>query len=160
MRLVKITPFLWFNDNAEEAVNYYVDIFPGSEITQVTHAIEGMPNPPGSVLTIGFTLSGNELTALNGGPPFQFNEAVSLVVHCDTQEEIDYYWDKLLNGGSAMACGWLKDKYGLAWQIVPTPFFDWINSDDKEAAARTLQAMMQMVKFDIAALEAAYKNDK
>ena len=152
----KITPFLWFNANAEEAVEYYVGIFPDSEITQTTHYSEGMPMPAGTVLTIGFKLNGQEFTALNGGPQFTFNEAVSFVVYCEDQEEIDYYWDKLGDGGMPMACGWLKDKFGLAWQIVPTKFFSMISSDDRERAARVLAAMNTMVKFDIAGLEAAY----
>jgi len=103
MKLTKITPFLWFNDNAEEAINYYLEVFPGSKITQVTHYADNMPLPKGTVLTMGFELSGNEFTALNGGPALEFNEAVSFVVHCDGQDEIDYYWDKLLDGGSSMA---------------------------------------------------------
>jgi predicted 3-demethylubiquinone-9 3-methyltransferase (glyoxalase superfamily) len=153
----KITPCLWFEDDAEEAVAYYLDVFPNSEITQVTHYPEGMPLPAGSVLTISFTLNGNELTALNGGPAFQFSEAISLVVHCEDQEEIDHYWDRLVAGGTPMACGWLKDRYGLAWQIVPATFFEMIRSEDRERAARVLAAMQTMVKFDLAALEAAHR---
>ena len=154
-----ITPFLWFDTEAEEAVNYYVDIFPDSEITQITHYSDNMPMPAGAVLTIGFTLNGQPCTALNGGPQFKFNEAVSLVVHCEDQEEIDYYWDRLVAGGSPMACGWLKDKYGLCWQIVPVQFFDMIKEEGSEQAARVLAAMNTMVKFDLAGLEKAYNGE-
>ncbi|MCB1669692.1 MAG: VOC family protein [Gammaproteobacteria bacterium] len=154
-----ITPFLWFNDNAEQAVAFYSGIFPNSEITHTSYNDAAGPGAPGSVLTIGFTLNGNELTALNGGPAFQFSEAISLVVQCDDQDEIDHYWDRLLEGGTPMACGWLKDKFGVAWQIVPTRFFDMITSDDKARNARVLAAMNTMTKFDIAGLEAAYRGD-
>lgn len=157
MTRIKITPFLWFDDNAEEAARHYVDIFPDSEIRQITHYPKEMPDRGGSVLTVNFTLSGNEITALNGGPQHSFNEAVSLVVHCRDQEEIDYYWDKLGKGGSLLVCGWLKDKYGLAWQIVPERFFAMIDSSDPERAGRVLAAMNTMSKFDIAGLEKAYE---
>lgn len=153
-----ITPFLWFGDDAEEAVAFYVEIFPDSAITQVTRYAEGMPKPEGSVLTISFTLDGQAFTALNGGPQFQFNEAVSFLVACKDQEEIDHYWDRLGEGGSPMACGWLKDRYGLCWQIVPARFFEMIRSEDPARAARVLAAMNTMVKFDIAGLEAAYRD--
>lgn len=154
-----ITPFFWFNDEAEEAVNYYVEIFPDSEITQITHYAENMPMPAGTVLTISFTLNGEPYTALNGGPQFKFNEAVSFVVHCENQEEIDYYWDKLVAGGSSMACGWLKDKYGLCWQIVPVQFFEMIEDQGSPQASRVLAAMNTMIKFDLAELEKAYNGD-
>jgi len=151
-----IKPCLWFDTNAEEAVDYYVNIFPDSGIKQITRNPPGMPNPEGSVLTISFILRGEEFLALNGGPMFTFNEAISLYVNCKDQAEIDYYWEKLGAGGSEMACGWIKDKYGVAWQIVPEQFMHWINADDMETAQRLLSAMMTMVKFDLAALEAAY----
>lgn len=151
-----IKPCLWFDTNAEEAVNYYVNIFPDSGINQITRNPPGMPNPEGSVLTVSFTLRGEEFLALNGGPMFTFNEAISLYVNCKDQAEIDYYWEKLGEGGSEMACGWIKDRYGVAWQIVPEQFMHWINADDMETAQRVLGAMMTMVKFDLAALEAAY----
>ncbi len=151
-----IKPCLWFDTNAEEAVDYYVNIFPDSGIKQITRNPPGMPNPEGSVLTISFILRGEEFLALNGGPMFTFNEAISLYVNCKDQAEIDYYWEKLGAGGSEMACGWIKDKYGVAWQIVPEQFMHWINADDMETAQRVLSAMMTMVKFDLAALEAAY----
>jgi len=151
-----IKPCLWFDTNAEEAVDYYVNIFPDSGIKQITRNPPGMPNPEGSVLTISFILRGEEFLALNGGPMFTFNEAISLYVNCKDQAEIDYYWEKLGAGGSEMACGWIKDKYGVAWQIVPEQFMHWINADDMETAQRVLSAMMTMVIFDLAALEAAY----
>ncbi len=151
-----ITPFLWFNDNAEDAVAFYTGIFPDSRITHTSYYDEAGPGRTGSVLTIGFKLNGNEMTAMNGGPAFQFNEAISLVVSCDDQNEIDYYWDNLLEGGTSMACGWLKDRYGVAWQIVPNRFFKLITSDDRARNSRVMAAMNTMVKFDIDALEAAY----
>lgn len=150
-----ITPCLWFDNNAEQAANFYVGIFPDSRIRQITHYPENTPERGGQVLTVSFELNGTAYLALNGGPQFSFNEAVSLMVNCADQSEIDYYWDKLLDGGSAMACGWLKDKYGLAWQIVPTTFFELVSSDQPERAARVLAAMNTMVKFDLAALEEA-----
>ncbi len=151
-----ITPFLWFNENAEEAVAYYTGIFPHSEVIQVTHYPEGMPMPAGTVLVISFTLNGNKFYAINGGPAFTFSEGISLYIHCDDQDEIDYYWEKLGEGGAEMACGWLKDKYGIAWQIVPVNFQDMIDSSEPEKAARVLAAMNTMIKFDITGLEAAY----
>ncbi len=152
----KITPFLWFNDNAEEAVNFYLSIFPDSEITQTTYSQGDIPQPKGSVLTISFRLADQDYVALNGGPAFSFSEATSFLVTCDSQQEIDRYWNALTEGGETMACGWLKDKYGLPWQIVPKQFFDMISTDDEARTARVLAAMNTMIKFDIAALEAAY----
>ncbi len=150
-----INPCLWFDGNAEQAANFYIGIFPDSQITQITHYPDDMPDRAGQVLTVSFELNTTPYLALNGGPQFTFNEAVSLMVHCDDQHEIDYYWDKLLDGGSAMACGWLKDQYGLAWQIVPAKFFELVRSEDPERAARVIAAMNTMVKFDLAALEKA-----
>lgn len=152
-----IMPCLWFDTNAEEAVNFYTSIFPDSGITQITRNPPGMPNPEGSVLTINFTLRGEEFLALNGGPHFKFNEAISMYVNCKDQAEIDHYWENLLDGGSEMACGWLKDKYGVAWQIVPDQFMQWIDAGDMETADRVLKKMQTMIKFDIAGLEEAYK---
>ena len=152
----KIRPCLWFDNNAEEAVNFYVNIFPESEITQITRNPKGMPNPEGSVLTINFKLRGEEFLALNGGPAFTFSEGISMYVDCKDQTEIDNYWEKLVDGGSEMACGWLKDKYGLAWQIVPEDFLKWIDAGDMDTAERVLTVMQTMVKFDMAKLEAAY----
>jgi predicted 3-demethylubiquinone-9 3-methyltransferase (glyoxalase superfamily) len=152
----KIVPFLWFNTEAEEAVQFYLSVFRSGKITATTRNVEGGPAPAGSVLTISFELEGQQFVALNGGPQFQFNEAVSLVVNCDTQEEIDYFWSALTaDGGQPIQCGWLKDKYGLAWQIVPVVFWEMIQSDDAARVGRVMQAMMQMQKFDIAALERA-----
>jgi predicted 3-demethylubiquinone-9 3-methyltransferase (glyoxalase superfamily) len=149
----KISPFLWFNDNAEEAVNFYTSLFPNSKIKVITHYPEGTPGPTGKVMTIGFEMFGQEFTAMNGGPAFKFNEAISMVVGCDTQEELDKYWDALLEGGTAQACGWLKDKYGLSWQITPTKWEEYLKGN----AQRVMQAMMKMVKLDIATLENAAK---
>ena len=151
-----ITPCLWFDDNAEEAVAFYRSIFPDSEITHTSYQDETGPGEPGSVLTIGFILNGNEFTALNGGPAFKFNEAISLVIHCENQDEIDYYWEKLLDGGTPMACGWLKDKFGVAWQVLPAHLFELFTSQDKAANSRVVAAMNSMIKFDIDALEAAF----
>ncbi len=149
-----ITPCLWFDGNAEEAVRFYLEIFPDSGITRIARYPEGGERA-GEVLTVSFRLRGMDYLALNGGPNFKFNEAVSLVVLCDTQEEIDHYWSRLGAGGSEMACGWLKDRYGLAWQIVPAEFFAMIDASDPARAARVLAAMNTMIKFDIAALRAA-----
>ena len=152
-----ITPFLWFDGNAEEAVNFYCSVFPDSGIGRVTYK----PDEPGagSVLTIEFKLRGEEFIALNGGPQFQFSEALSLMVACETQEEIDHYWDKLVEDGAPMACGWLKDRYGLAWQITPAEFLDMIDSDDREHNSRVMAAMNTMIKFDLEALRAANRGD-
>jgi predicted 3-demethylubiquinone-9 3-methyltransferase (glyoxalase superfamily) len=144
----KIHPFLWFDTQAEEAANFYVSIFRNSKITDT------MRNN-GSVLTVGFTLDGTDFTALNGGPLFKFTEAVSFVVDCRDQEEVDYYWDKLLAGGTPSQCGWLKDKYGLSWQVVPKRLIELLQDKDKARAARVMQAMMKMVKIDVKTLEEA-----
>lgn len=152
----KITPFLWFDGNAEEAVDFYTDVFPDGRVTQVTRCGAGGPGPEGSVLTMTFELQGQQFVALNGGPAFQFSEAVSFLVSCDDQDEVDRYWDRLGEGGTPMACGWLKDRYGLAWQIVPAVFFDMIGCGDQERVDRVVAAMNTMVKFDIAGLEAAF----
>ncbi len=149
-----ITPCLWFDGDAEEAVEFYLGIFPDSGIAQVTRYPEGGERG-GTALTVSFKLRGMDYVALNGGPAYSFNEAVSLMVLCDTQEEIDHYWSKLGDGGSEMACGWLKDRYGLAWQIVPAEFFGMIDAGDPARAARALAAMNTMVKFDLAALRTA-----
>ncbi|HEX6916274.1 MAG TPA: VOC family protein [Chitinophagaceae bacterium] len=153
----KITPFLWFDDNAEEAVNFYTRIFPDAEITEIFRWPENMPGKAGTVLTIGFRLFGQDYTAMNGGPQFKFNESVSFVVHCDSQEEVDKYWDLLMDGGTAQACGWLKDRFGLSWQIVPDKIIRLMQDPDKEKATRAMQAMMQMVKLDLHGVEKAYQ---
>ena len=152
-----ISPFLWFDGYAAEAVEYYCSIFPDSEITRITYK----PDEPaaGSVLTIEFKLRGEEFIAFNGGPQFQFSEALSLMVLCDTQEEIDHYWDKLLDGGAPLAAGWLKDRYGLSWQITPAEFFDLMDNDDMEHNARLMAAMNTMIKFDLETLRAASRGD-
>ena len=152
-----ITPFLWFDGNAREAVEYYCSIFPDSGITRIFHK----PDEPnaGSVVTVEFKLRGEEFIALNGGPHFKFSEALSLMIACDTQEEIDHYWDKLLEGGQSMACGWLKDRYGLAWQVTPSEFFAMVGDDDVERSARVMAAMNTMIKFDLETLRAAYRGD-
>ncbi|CAN5589070.1 VOC family protein [soil metagenome] len=157
----KIVPFLWFDTQAEEAVQSYLSIFPSSKITATTRYPEGTPQPAGSVMTIAFELDGQQFVALNGGPNFKFNEAVSFVVNCDTQEEIDHYWSALTaDGGEPIQCGWLKDRYGLAWQIVPTVFWEMIESSDAPRTARVMGVMMQMQKFDLAALKRAAAAEK
>ena len=152
-----ITPFLWFNDNAEEAVNFYISIFKDSRVTDVTRYSDAGPGPKGQVMTMSFELDGQQFTALNGGPQFKFTEAISFVVKCENQEEIDYYWDKLREGGQAHQCGWLKDKFGLSWQIVPAEIGKFFGGDDPQRTGRVMQVMMPMVKFDIAKLQEAYE---
>ena len=161
-----ITPFLWFDNQAEEAVNFYVSIFSKydspDKITKIDHiarydeaGAKASGKSVGSIMVMAFQLRGQSFTALNGGPYFQFNEAVSFVVNCDTQDEVNYFWDKLTEGGdeSAQQCGWLKDKYGLSWQIVPLPFINILNSPDKETAAKAMSIMLRMKKLDINELE-------
>ena len=147
----KITPFLWFDNNAEQAVDYYLSVFPNSRRTNELRAGDGGPGPKGSVITIGFELDGQPFTALNGGPEHQFNEAISFFVHCKNQSEIDHYWSKLVDGGAEIACGWLKDRFGVRWQVIP----DNIGELLRHPAA--MRAMMTMKKLDIAALETAAK---
>ena len=154
----KITPFLWFDDQAEEAVNFYTSIFKDSKIGRIfrytEEAAEKTGCPVGSVLTIEFEIEGEKFVALNGGPLFKFNESVSFVVNCDTQEEVDYFWGKLSSdGGEESACGWLRDKFGLSWQIVPTVLIDMLHDDDHEKSGRVMQAMLQMKKIDIKTLK-------
>ena len=144
----RITPFLWFDSNAEQAVDFYVSVFPNSRRLDVLHKNDANEGPPG-VLTIAFELDGQKFTALNGGPYAQFNDAVSFTVRCDSQEEVDYYWSKLTAGGSEIQCGWLKDKFGLCWQVVPARLPELVRNP------KTMQAMMKMKKFDIAELERA-----
>jgi predicted 3-demethylubiquinone-9 3-methyltransferase (glyoxalase superfamily) len=154
----KITPFLWFNDNAEEAVNFYISVFKNSKIKSITRWGDAGPGPKGSVLTIDFELNGNSFIALNGGPQFAFTEAVSFVVDAPTQEDIDYYWEKLTaDGGEESMCGWLKDRFGLSWQIVPPALLEMINKGNKKSD-KAMEAMMTMRKLDIATLKAAYDN--
>jgi predicted 3-demethylubiquinone-9 3-methyltransferase (glyoxalase superfamily) len=157
----KITPFLWFDDKAEEAANFYVSIFKNSGIGKTTRYDEAgaaaAGRPKGTVMTIEFRLEGQEFVGLNGGPHFKFTEAVSFVVNCETQEEVDYYWEKLTEGGQEVQCGWLKDKFGLSWQVVPTVLVKYLQDKDPEKAKRVMQAMLQMKKIDIQTLKQAYE---
>jgi predicted 3-demethylubiquinone-9 3-methyltransferase (glyoxalase superfamily) len=152
----KITPFLWFDTQAEEAANFYVSLFKDSKITGLTHYGEGAPMPAGTVMTVSFQLEGQEYVALNGGPVFHFTEAISFYVDCPTQAELDRLWERLTADGEESQCGWLKDKYGLSWQIVPSGLSDLLNGPDKEGAKRAMQAMLQMKKLDIDKLRQAY----
>jgi len=152
----RITPFLWFDRQAEEAANFYVSIFPNSKVLSTSRYGEGGPGPKGTVMTVSFELDGLSCTALNGGPMFKFTEAISLVVHCETQAEVDHYWDKLSAGGQQVQCGWLKDKYGLSWQVVPNALIELVQDKDPTKSQRVMAAMMQMKKIDIAGLKAAY----
>jgi len=153
----KITPFLWFDDNAEEAVNFYISVFKNSKVLSVTRYGEAGPGPAGTVLTVEFQLDGQEFVALNGGPSFKFTEAISLSVNADTQEEIDELWEKLSEGGEKSRCGWLKDKYGLSWQVNPSVLADMLQDKDPEKAKRVMEAMLQMDKIDIKTLKQAYE---
>ena len=154
----KITPFLWFDHQAEEAAKFYTAIFKNSKIKKITRYTKVGPGPEGSVMTVEFTLNGQVFVALNGGPNFKFTEAISLVVNCETQAEVDRYWKKLTaGGGKAVACGWLKDKYGLFWQITPTMLIKLIGDKDPDKVNRVMTAMMKMVKLDIKKLQAAAK---
>ena len=152
----QITPNLWFDTQGEEAAEFYISVFPNSKITTVTHYGEVGPREAGLVLTVDFVLDGQPYTAINGGPEFTFTEAVSLLVNCDGQDEVDYYWDKLLGGGgSEVACGWLRDRFGLSWQIVPTQALDLLTDPDGERSQRAMKAMLKMTKLDLAAMQAA-----
>jgi predicted 3-demethylubiquinone-9 3-methyltransferase (glyoxalase superfamily) len=153
----KITPFLWFDNNAEEAMNFYISVFKDSKILSVTRYGEAGPGPKGSVMTGKFQLEGQEFMALNGGPHFKFTEAISFVVNCETQEEVDEFWEKLVEGGEESQCGWLKDKYGLSWQIVPTILVEMLQDKDPEKSQRVMKAMLQMIKIDIKTLKQAYE---
>ena len=151
----RITHCLWFDTEGKEAAEFYCSIFPNSKITSVSHYTEAGPRPAGSVMTVSFVLDGNEYVALNGGPEYKFTEAISLMINCADQAEVDYYWDKLTAGGEEVACGWLKDRYGLAWQVVPEGMMEVLNNDDPERTSRAMQAMFTMKKLDLAALRAA-----
>jgi predicted 3-demethylubiquinone-9 3-methyltransferase (glyoxalase superfamily) len=159
----KITPCLWFDNQAEEAVNFYITIFKNSKIGIISrygeagHEVHGMP--PGTVMTVAFELNGQAFTALNGGPVFKFNEAISLQVYCESQDEINHYWDKLSDGGDKQAqqCGWLKDKYGVSWQIIPSVLGQWMSDPDSVKSSRVMNAMLQMGKIDINTLQQAYE---
>jgi predicted 3-demethylubiquinone-9 3-methyltransferase (glyoxalase superfamily) len=154
----KIMNCLWFNDNAEEAVNFYVKIFKNSKVINVTQYGEGMPLPKGTVMTVSFTLDGQEFLALNGGPTYSFTPAISLMVSCKTQEELDNFWDKLSEGGQPGQCGWLTDKYGLSWQIVPSMIGEIMSGGDDEKRHRMMEALVQMTKLDIKKLQEAYEH--
>ncbi len=152
----KITPCLWFNFNAEEAVNHYLSIFKNSKILEVSHYGDAMPEHKGKVLTLLFEIEGQKFQALNAGPQFPFTEAISLSVDCETQEEVDALWSKLSAGGSESQCGWLKDKFGLSWQIVPRALPEMLKDKDTDKATRVMQAMFTMSKIDVARLQQAY----
>jgi len=152
----KISPFLWFDGNAEEAVNFYVSIFKDAKILNLSRYGEAGPGPKGTVMSATFQLHGQEFIALNGGPHFKFTPAISFFVHCQTQEEVDELWEKLSAGGRKDRCGWLTDKYGLSWQIIPDVLGKMLNDPDKEKSKRVMTAMLQMDKIEIKRLEQAY----
>ena len=153
----RITPFLWFNNQAEEAAKFYISIFKNSKINAMPRYGDTGPGPKGTVMTVEFTLDGQKYIALNGGPQFKFTEAISLTINCETQAEVDYYWEKLSEGGEKGMCGWLKDKYGLSWQVTPVQLTQMYVNGPQENADRVMEAMMQMKKLDIAELEKAYE---
>jgi predicted 3-demethylubiquinone-9 3-methyltransferase (glyoxalase superfamily) len=155
----KISPFLWFDTQAEEAANFYVSIFDNSKIVNINRYGEAASGSKGTVMSVVFQLDGQEFIALNGGPLFKFTEAISLFVNCKTQEEVDTYWAKLLEGGEASRCGWLKDKYGLSWQIIPTLLGEMLSSPDPRKAKRVMEAMLKMKKIDVAELKRACDHD-
>jgi len=152
----RITPFLWFDSQAEEAARFYVSIFKNSKIVKVARYGEAGPGPKGSVMTVVFELEGQEFIALNGGPQFKFTEAISFSVSCNTQKEVDEFWEKLSKGGEEGPCGWLKDKYGLSWQINPAILGEMLSDPDPKKSRRVMEAMLKMKKIDIAALKKAY----
>lgn len=151
----KITPFLWFNDQAEEAMNFYTSIFKNSRVGSISRYGEGAPGPKGKVMTGTFELNGQEFMVLNGGPQFKFTEAISLFVNCESQEEVDYFWEKLSEGGVKSRCGWLKDKFGLSWQIVPSVLGELLHNNDPEKSKSVMEAMLKMDKLDIQVLKQA-----
>ena len=151
----RITPFLWFDDKAEQAAKFYTSIFKNSKIKGVSRYGEAGPGPKGSVMVVNFELDGQEFIALNGGPQFKFTEAISFVVYCKTQKEVDHYWSKLSKGGQEVQCGWLKDKFGLSWQVVPTILSELMRDKDPKVRERVMKQMLQMVKLDIEPLKQA-----
>ena len=151
----KIVPNLWFDTEAEEAANFYVSVFENSRIVSVAHYTDAGPRPAGEVMTVEWELDGQRFIGINGGPEFKFDEAVSFMISCETQDEIDHYWDKLSEGGSEGPCGWLKDRFGLSWQVVPTGMDELFSHPDKERATRAMAAMLKMSKLDIEALREA-----
>jgi predicted 3-demethylubiquinone-9 3-methyltransferase (glyoxalase superfamily) len=152
----KITPFLWFDTQAEEAARFYTSVFKNSKIKTITYYGDAGPGPKGSVLTVAFELDGNDFVALNGGPAFKFCEAVSMEIECKNQDEVDYYWERLSAGGEKVECGWLKDRYGLSWQVTPKVLPEMLADKDPQKADRVMSAMLEMKKIDIASLERAY----
>lgn len=152
----KITPFLWFDGKAEEAMNFYTSIFKNSKIGGISHYREEGPGPKGTVMSVTFQLEGQEFIALNGGPQFTFSPAISFFVNCETQEEVDELWEKLSDGGEKIRCGWLRDKFGLSWQIIPTALGEMLQDEDPEKSSRVMQAMLQMDKIEIKDLKRAY----
>jgi len=153
----KITPFLWFDGKAEEAADFYISIFKNSKIVDIMRSGDAGPGPKGSVLGVTFALDGQEFIALNGGPMFKFSPAISFFVHCETQEEVDRFWEALSAGGQKQPCGWLQDKYGVSWQIVPTVLDKMLRDPDSTKSSRVMKAMLQMHKLDIAELKRAYE---
>lgn len=151
-----ITPCLWFDTEGEEAASFYVSVFPNSRITEVAHYGEGGPRPAGTVMTVAFELDGEPFTALNGGPQFSFDEAISFEITCEDQGEVDHYWDALTDGGEESQCGWLKDRFGVSWQVVPKALPELLADPDAERARRVMEAMLTMKKIDVAALRSAY----
>jgi predicted 3-demethylubiquinone-9 3-methyltransferase (glyoxalase superfamily) len=160
-KLQRITPFLWFDSQAEEAANFYVSIFKNARIREASRYDEAASKvsgrPKGSVMTVAFELDGQEFIALNGGPMFKFTEALSLVVNCETQAEVDHYWDKLTAGGQEVQCGWLKDRFGVSWQVVPTVLTELLQDKDPEKAKRVMAAMLQMKRLSVDGLKRAYE---
>ena len=153
----RITPCLWFDGRAEEAMEFYTSVFKGSKKGKVTRYGEAGPGKPGSVMTVTFELEGQEFMGINGGPQFQFTPAISFVIRCKNQKRVDYYWEKLLEGGAPQQCGWLTDKFGVSWQVVPTVLPKLLKVKDAERSQRVMEAMLKMVKLDIKALKNAYK---
>ena len=151
----KITPNLWFDTEAEAAADFYISVFDSSRIVNVTHYNEAGPREVGTVMTVEFELDGQRFIAINGGPQFKFDEAVSFMISCETQDEVDYYWERLSEGGEEGPCGWLKDRYGLSWQVVPTGMEELFSDPDPQRAERAMEAMLKMRKIDIAALRSA-----
>jgi len=153
----KITPFLWFDGRAEEAANFYVSVFKNSKMGIIFRYGDNGPGPKGTVMVVTFQIDGQEFMALNGGPHFQITPAISFVVNCETQQEVDHFWEKLSEGGAKQQCGWLQDKFGVSWQIVPTVLGKLMSDPDGEKTGRVMKALLQMTKIDIQALEQAYK---
>lgn len=154
----KITPFLWFNNQAEEATNFYLSVFKNSKIVSITRYGDAGPGPKGTIMTTKFLIGAQEFVALNGGPQFTFSQAISFVINCRTQKEVDEFWEKLSEGGEKQQCGWLKDKYGVSWQIVPVVMVEMLNDPDPAKSQRVMKAMLQMNKIDIKILKQAYNN--